>query len=171
MLFLRVHQGVLGEYDVPVKTPRRCSSQSARDNHPGNTEEYYRRSLVIPFLDHLKTEVDDRFTSHSITAMRCMGIIPSCFSTGERADDTEMLKFFEADVAFPSAARAELQLWRFHFIGKELPNTPKAALKHASPLVFPNIRMMLTYIMVLSVTSCEAERSFSALHRIKTTSA
>ena len=156
------------EYDVPVNTPRRCSIQSARDNHPGDTEEYYRRSLAIPFLDHLKTEIDDRFTSHSITAMRCMGLIPSCFASEEKANDEEMLEFFQADITFHSAARAELELWRSHFSGKELPDTPEAALKHATPLVFPNIRMMLIYIMVLPVTSCEAERSFSALRRIKT---
>ena len=35
-------------------------------------------------------------------------------------------------------------------------------------MIFPNIRKMLIHIMVLPVTSCEAERSFSALHRIKT---
>ncbi len=142
---------------------------TSRDNHPGdNTEEYYRRSLAIPFLDHLRTEADDRFTSHSVTALRCMGIIPSCFASEEKADDDEILSFFQADIAFPSAARAELELWRAHFNGKELPETPQAALQHANPLVFPNVRMMLTCIMVLPVTSCEAERSFSALCRIKT---
>ena len=33
--------------------------------------------------------------------------------------------------------------------------------------MFPNIRKMLIHAMVLPVTSCEAERSFSALRRIK----
>ena len=75
----RAHQ-----YDVPVSTPRRCSVQTVRDNHPGaTTEEYYRRALAIPFLDHLKAEIDDRFSSHSITAMRYLGIVPVCFSSEE----------------------------------------------------------------------------------------
>ena len=34
-------------------------------------------------------------------------------------------------------------------------------------MIFPNIRRMLVHIMVLPVTSCEAERSFSTLRRIK----
>ena len=38
----------------------------------------------------------------------------------------------------------------------------------ADPLVFPNVRKMLIRLMVLPVTSCEAERSFSTLRRVKT---
>ena len=38
---------------------------------------------------------------------------------------------------------------------------------HANSMIFPNIRKMLIHIMVLPVTSCEAERSFSTLRRIK----
>ena len=36
------------------------------------------------------------------------------------------------------------------------------------PLVFPNIRRMLIRMMVLPVTSCEAERWFSTSRRVKT---
>ena len=48
-----------------------------------------------------------------------------------------------------------------------LPHTPMAALRHATSL-FPNIRVLLTILCTLPVTSCSAERSFSALKRIKT---
>ena len=148
---------------------RRCSIQTAHANHPGGTaEEYYRRSLAILFLDHLLNEIESRFTSHSLTAMRCLGIIPACFSSQDRASDEEMFEFFKDDLSSPSAAKAELELWRSHFSGKELPDTPQAAFKQANPLLFPNFRMMLAHIMILPVTSCEAERSFSGLRRIKT---
>ena len=81
------------EYDIPVKIPR-CSMQTALENHPGdNAEEYYRRSLAVPFLDHLQTEINDRFTPHSITALRCMGLIPSCFACEQRANDDDILDF------------------------------------------------------------------------------
>ena len=157
------------KYDIPVNTPRRCSIQRARENHPGTTaEEYYRRSLAIPFLDHLMCEINGRFTSHSITAMRCLGIIPACFSSENRASDAEMLEFFQDDLSFPSAAEAELLLWRSHFRDKELPDTPQGAFQQASSLVFPNVSRMLTRVMILPVTSCEAERSFSTLRRIET---
>ena len=50
---------------------------------------------------------------------------------------------------------------------KELPDTPQSALKHTSPVLFPNIRKMFIHMMVLPVISCEAERSFSTLRRLK----
>ena len=59
-------------------------------------------------------------------------------------------------------------MWRTHFKEKEkLPDSPQSSLIHANPMIFPNIRKMLIHIMVLPVTSCEAERSFSTLHKIK----
>jgi len=79
-----------------------------------------------------------------------------------------MVEFFISDLEYISAAKAELQLWRPHFKGQEqFPETPQSLLKHAAPTLFLNIRKMLICIMVLPVTSCEAEKSFSVLRRIK----
>ena len=156
------------KYNVSVSIPRRCSRQTARENHPGSTaEEYYRRSLAIPFLDHLISEIDTRFTSHSLTAMKSLGIVPSCFSSSEKATDGELIAFFDDDIDNASTVHAELQLWRAYFKDKELPDTLSSSIKHTSAMMFPNIRKMLIHAMVLPVTSCEAERSFSALRRIK----
>ena len=83
-------------------------------------------------------------------------------------DDNEMLEFFRNDISFDSVALTELQLWCTYIRDKELPKTAQSSLQNANPLVFPNIRKMLIHTMVLPVTSCEAERSFSTLHRIKT---
>ena len=153
-------------YDISVSPPRRCQRQTARENHPANTtEDYYRRSLAIPFLEE---EIEKRFTSHSIMAIKCLGIIPSCFSSSVKADDNEMIEFFRNDISFESAVKTELQLWRTYFRDKELPETAQSSLQHANPLVFLNIRKMLIHIMILPVISCEAERSFSTLRRIKT---
>ena len=94
--------------------------------------------------------------------------IPSCFSSENTStiSDDEILDFF--DIQCKSLAKVELQMWRTHFKEKEkLPDSPQSSLIHANPLIFPNIRKMLIHIMVLPVTSCEAERSFSTLRRIK----
>ena len=160
------------EYDVQVKTPRTCSVQATRDNQPSqNAEEYYRRPLAFPFLDHLVTEIENRFDSHSVMAMKCLGIIPSCFHIKDRASDKEMFDFFQNDIPHRSTFEAELKLWYEQFKGKEpseLPDTPQASLKYTHSMAFPTIRKILVHIMVLPVTTCEAERSFSALRRIKT---
>ena len=119
---------------------------SARENHPGSPEEYYRRSLAISFLDHLKSEIESRFASHTVLAMKCLCIIPSCFSH-QTANDDEIVEFFSSDLEYNSAAKAKLHLWRAYFKEqKQLPDTPQSALKHATPMLFPNIRKMLICI-------------------------
>ena len=70
--------------------------------------------------------------------MKCLGIIPSCFSSDEKASDDELLDFFHADIDYPSVARSELQIWRSSFVGKELPDSAQLALKHAPALLFPH---------------------------------
>ena len=96
-----------------------------------------------------------------------MKIVPSCFTSNSDISDDEMLGFLEVDCK--SSAKAELEMWCTYFKDKEvLPDSPQSALEFANPMMFPNIRKMLIHIMVLPVTSCEAERSFSALCRIKT---
>ena len=122
------------DYDLAVQTPRRCARQAGQDNHPGSTEEYYRtcRSLGIPFLDHLKSITDLHF--HSLTAMRCLGLVPSCFTSENRASDEEIISFFKDNLMFPSVAWAELELWRSHFDSKDLPETPQAAFPQGNPV-------------------------------------
>jgi len=57
-----------------------------------------------------------------------------------------------------SSAKAESEMWHTYFKDKEvLPDSPQSALEFANPMIFPNIRKMLIHIMVLPVTSCEAE--------------
>ena len=48
-------------------------------------------------------------------AIKCLGIIHSCFASSEKADDDEMLEFFKDDTYFDSTVKTELQLWRAYF--------------------------------------------------------
>lgn len=157
-----------GKHNVHITIPRICGRQTARDNHPAaSAEEYFRRSLAIPFLDHLTSEIEARFSKHTVVSMKCLSIIPSCFSESAISDD-ELLEFFNPECK--TVAKAELEIWRSNFKGQEkdlLPNSPESSLKFAKPMIFPNIRKMLVHVMVLPVTSCEAERSFSTLRRVK----
>ena len=44
--------------------PRRCGRQRHRDNVPAEEpKDYYKRSITIPFLDHLLTQLQERFSS------------------------------------------------------------------------------------------------------------
>ena len=92
---------------------------------------------------------------------------PILFSSHSTISDDELLEFF--DIEYKSTVKTELQLWHTYFKEKEtLPDTPESSLVCTNPMIFPNIREMLIHVMVLPVTSCEAERSFSTLCIIKT---
>ena len=50
------------ELNIPIATPRIAARQVHRSNIPADSPEaYYRRNLVIPFLDHIITELTERF--------------------------------------------------------------------------------------------------------------
>ena len=108
-------------YNLAPPTPQRCVRQAGRDNHPGSTQEYYRRPLAIRFLDHLQNEITHKFTSHTLKAMRCLGLVPSCFTSENQPCDEEMMELFNNHSVFPSAAGDEFELLHSHFVGKDLP--------------------------------------------------
>jgi hypothetical protein len=62
------------ELDIAVSTPRITARQVHRANIPADSpEEYYRRNLMIPFLDHITAELEGRFGPIHQT----LGLIPS----------------------------------------------------------------------------------------------
>ena len=57
--------------------PRRCNRQTQRANVEADIPEvYYRRSLTIPFLDHLIKELEDRFSSNAKVATSGLCLVP-----------------------------------------------------------------------------------------------
>ena len=49
--------------EVEPSIPRLCGRQTRRANTPAaSPEEYNRRTLVIPFLDHLNQQMAERFS-------------------------------------------------------------------------------------------------------------
>ena len=62
----------------PPSIPRRCGKQTQRANVSAETpEEYYRRALTIPFIDHLLSHIEMRFSDLQHKATMALKIIPS----------------------------------------------------------------------------------------------
>ena len=58
--------------------PRICGRQQQRLNVPSSTpSECYNRSISIPLLDHMISEVSSRFSSHTQIALQGMCLIPA----------------------------------------------------------------------------------------------
>jgi hypothetical protein len=66
------------DLDIAIKKPRICSRETKRTNVPSeSTEEYYRRAITAPLLDHLVSEMNGRFTDlHSRAATRIL-LVPA----------------------------------------------------------------------------------------------
>lgn len=159
---------------IQPSLPRLCGCQRHRDNVPADSpSEYYLRSISIPLVDHLISELDDRFSIHHQKSLQGMYLVPSVLVTVNAEECNiklqQIAEFYEEDLPSPSTIQSELHCWHMKWQEQKsshglscLPVTPTAALRHASSM-FPNIRVLLTILCTLPVTSCSSERSFSGL--------
>ena len=153
--------------------PRRCSRQMQWANVEAEVPEvYYRRSLTIPFLDHILQEMEDRFSLNAKMATLGLCLVPSVISKTDNWQESvkDLASLYQVDLPAPLSLHTELHCWKHKFMHCEpyqLPDNPLDALNECDSRLFPNVYILLKIICTIPVTSCEAERSFSALHRIK----
>ena len=58
--------------------PRINARQRNREKHPADSaEEYYRRSMYLPYLDICLEQLRERFTAHSATVYGLIGLLPA----------------------------------------------------------------------------------------------
>ncbi len=155
--------------------PRRCSIQTSRSNTPGDTpEEYYRRTLSIPFLDELITHLESRFSDVQQKAIQGMRLVPSVLVDPSipMCDCSDLLENYGDDLPSPSSLEAELNLWKHKWESQasnpNMPTSPSGALYLARKSMWPNIHTILRLICTIPATRCKCERSISSLRRLKT---
>ena len=154
--------------------PRRCAVQRGRSNTPADTpEEYYRRTVSIPFLDNLLSHLESCFSNIQQKSIEGMKIVPSVFmdKTMPACTSQDLSDTYGEDLPSPGFLESELDLWKHKWqstSSQQLPDTPADALLYASKNMYPNIHTILRLICTLPVTSCECERSVSVLRRLKT---
>ena len=151
--------------------------------------DYFKKCVTIPVLDHLSSELHTRFSEESYIAYKGLYLIPSkiisLVSKGESWIDKFLpfLRFYEDDLPNPKAVDAELKLWEdFWVMNSEtcpdniqttlssLSNIPTNSYSTLSAIEFPgfaNIKCCLRLLASLPITTCECERSFSGMRRLK----
>ena len=161
------------EIDVEESLPRICSK-----NFPvSDPSLYYKCSLTIPVLDHLNSDLNSRFDLSSINVINGLSIIPSKMislinetgMTGWKEAFKKFSDFYEEDFPNLLALDGELELWQTYWVSNKssCPNSVASTLKAISFDSFANIKVALRILATLPVTSCECERSFSAMRRLK----
>ncbi|XP_052245753.1 52 kDa repressor of the inhibitor of the protein kinase-like [Dreissena polymorpha] len=153
---------------VQPSQPRLCGRQTKRDNIEAATPElYYKRNLTIPFVDTFVNEMDTRFSDLQTKAAMGLKLIPEqmCASPVSASD----LEWFIDDLPSPQSLPAELHLWQARWKGvTNPPTTLQGAVEQCDSQLYPNIYTVLSIECVFPVTSCECERSISALGLVKT---
>ena len=76
----------------------------------------------------------------------------------------DQLSEYEPDIPRFCSLESELQIWRGRWKNCEnCPDNLPTTLKDCSKDLFPNLHVLLQLGCLIPITSCEAERSFSAV--------
>lgn len=156
---------------VDISAPRVCKKQTTRENIPANNaEEYFRRTVFLPLVDHFITELETRFSREFDGILPLEGLIPSQLMQYE---NKEILKASDKYEKFLQGTqmqlKAELMLWRKRWEDRTLkPETAVDALRECDANLFPNVATLLQIFGTVPVTTSSAERTFSSLRRLKT---
>lgn len=157
-----------------LEMPRRAKTSFYRSNVPAESvEDYYKRSVFIPFIDHFSAQLDLRFINHKNTfsGFSCLIKFNEIDSTIDEECFKNLIQTYTDDIQdiSESALILEYRLWKRKILTCGLTNSSVFDLiKICHSLLFPNIYKLLKILATLPVTTCSSERSFSTLKRLKT---
>lgn len=156
-----------------IEVPRIVGRQTARNNIPSDSpEQYYKRSIFLPFLDHFICQLQDRFTNHHQVMAKLQSLIPNFLkNTTDIKYFQEVALFYKDILPNYETFDAEIKIWLAKWKNvsdRDRPTTSLTTLSAMSYDFFPNIHSLLTIMATLPVTTATAERSFSTLRRLKT---
>ena len=157
---------------IPSK-PRSGSGKTNRSNTPSViVSEYYCCILIILFIDHLISEISARFCDRNVAALDGFYGLPSEVVCGKdwRPNFCRYLSLYENDLPESCYIETELDMWEETW--ERSKDVPPANVRFLLPeiykVTFPNIVVAFQVLATLPVTSCNCERSISALRRLKT---
>ena len=76
---------------------------------------------------------------------------------------------YAADLPSPELLHCEMERWKQRYMNhkaEDRPSSPAKAIKDCDRDCFPNVYILLQIACTIPVTSCECERSASALRRL-----
>lgn len=164
---------IASTFNVEPKIPRIVGVQRHRENFEANTaEEYFRRSIFVPYLDDIICSLRERFTGHKEIVSSLQSVLPSKIILQQFSAIKAALNFYRDDLnrdVTEEILNGEWELWRSKWAeqNQDLPNSASDVLKQCNEDLFPNIRIIVELLANLPVTTATVERSFSTLKRLK----
>eukprot|EP00112_Aurelia_sp_Birch-Aquarium-sp1_P020218 Seg5161.1 transcript_id=Seg5161.1/GoldUCD/mRNA.D3Y31 product="52 kDa repressor of the inhibitor of the protein kinase" protein_id=Seg5161.1/GoldUCD/D3Y31 len=152
--------------------PRTARSQQHRYNTPSDSpSEYYRRVISVPFLDHLITQIESRFTDENLKLLYVSyGLPTNVLKTNWIENFSVFLSMYTDDLPEPRYLQTELRTWesKWDTASGATPETLADLLPRIDKITFPNLYTAFQIAATIPVTSCPCERSISVLRRLKT---
>ncbi|KAK3917526.1 52 kDa repressor of the inhibitor of the protein kinase [Frankliniella fusca] len=166
--------------DAHLVLPRRCGRQGNRANYSTDCPEtYFRQAVFIPLLDQVLIDIRERFPPSVVDCFQLPLLLPANI-VGISASDLEpkaKLLASKFDGLLPNEVElsekllyGELTMWREKWISKNLLEIPEPSVEvigNCDSDAFPLIHTLITLLTTLPVSNASAERSFSALRRLK----
>ena len=154
---------------VTPKMPRVCNTQIHRENIPSNTiSEYYRRTITIPILNEVITDLCHRFNPANMIFVGAVLLYPITYNKKNAQDRKKKVKdfmiYYSTDMANTESCDAEIDCWETFwfssFKGSVLPDTVKTSMQHTMTTMYPNIFIGLSLLGVIPVTTCSCDHVF-----------
>ncbi len=103
---------MLSEVGGTMSMPRVSSKMIHRGNIPSKTpEEYFRKNLFVPFVDHVRTQINDRFASHRSLLTSLEIILPCCTKVNPQKELETCKTFYEPILPDINTLEAEYSVW------------------------------------------------------------
>ena len=162
-----------------INSKRKCSTQKHRSNVPADSPElFHKRSIFLPLLDGVITQMDSRFSKHNKNALKLGIILPNQAKhiVDSESENTvnieECFNFYRHLLPYSSLERAkgEFHIWSTMWSSREVDTIPEdaiGALNECDRNTFPLIHQLLKILAIQPVSTASAERSFSCLRRLK----
>ena len=106
-----------------------------------------------------------------IIFVKLLFLVPAVISKIENPEFLELSDFHRDDLPNKDVLDLEIKLWRRVWSAKPVnhrPATLATSIKGCDEARFPNLFKLLKIGCTLPVTSCECERSFSCMRRLRT---
>ena len=156
--------------NIPVSTPRVSQRQQHRSNpEHSSADDYFKKVVVIPFLDHLIADINSRFTAHSKQAASLQGLLPQNIKSNSTFSEIkEAIDYYSDDLPNSAIVDEELCRWKTKWLKVPEDDRPKTLTESLQqcPEALSNIFNLLKIFATLPLSSCSCERSGSALKRL-----
>jgi len=156
--------------NITLTMPRLVGRQTCRNNVVASTaSEYYKRAVWYPFLDCTLQSLREKFSPHQLTLLKLVALVPSVVQSYDWNDIADSCRLYQSQISSVEEVRHEYSQWKamcLRLAPADRPSTPLQALDIVPPRLV-NIVTLLRIFCTLPVSTCTAERAFSAMKLLK----